>query len=141
MVSVLVDAIVAGAAAALQGSVADALKRTYDHLRTLLSRDEQVRDAVSLLEKDPSSEARATVVREALEKSDLPSDKAVLTAAQRLIEELRSAYPADSMIVRRLAGKNITFRRFETEASSAVFEDMKAGEDITFEDVSHKKKQ
>jgi hypothetical protein len=88
----LVTALAAGAGAALKPTVEQAVKDGYAALKGLIHR-KYGRVNIDLLEQDPASEGRRTVVKEDIEKTDAPNDEELLDTAQALLEAIERQTP------------------------------------------------
>jgi hypothetical protein len=88
----LVTALAAGAAAALQSTVEQGVKDGYAALKGLIQR-KYARVSVELLEQDPASEGRQTVVKEDLAKAKADTDEELLRAAEALLEAIERQMP------------------------------------------------
>jgi hypothetical protein len=88
----LVTALAAGAATALKPTVEQAVKDSYAVLKGLIQR-KYAQVNVELLEQDPTSASRRTVVKEDLAKTDAAQDADVLHTAKALLDELQRQVP------------------------------------------------
>jgi hypothetical protein len=92
-ITVIVSAVVAGAAASAKDAVAQAVKDGYAGLRALIVRKfgqkADVGDAVEGVERKPNSEARKAVLKEELEAAGAGQDADVVQQAQKLLELLK----------------------------------------------------
>jgi hypothetical protein len=88
----IVTALAAGAAAALQSTVEQAVRDGYATLKGLIQR-KYAQVNTDLLVQDPASEGRRTVVKEDLAKTDAAHDEELLSTAQALLEALERHTP------------------------------------------------
>jgi hypothetical protein len=91
-VSVVVTALVAGAAAGLKPAAEQAVKDAYAGLKTLIQRKWQ-HVSVSQLEANPTSEARQAVVKEDLAQANAADDRDLLTAADKVLDAVAQHAP------------------------------------------------
>jgi len=91
-VSVVVTALVAGAAAGLKPAAEQAVKDAYVGLKTLIQRKWQ-QVSVSQLEANPTSEARQAVVKEDLAQANAADDRDLLTAADKVLDAVAQHAP------------------------------------------------
>jgi hypothetical protein len=101
-VTIIVTALVAGAAASLKDVAATAVKDGYAALKALLIRKfggrSDVPDAIEQVEKRPDSESRQGMLKEELETAQAGQDAEVLEQARALLEllEQHGLMPATS---------------------------------------------
>jgi hypothetical protein len=86
-ISLIVAAVVAGAATGIKDQAAQAVKDAYGALKRLLTDRHQV--DVAALERKPDSEAKQASLTEDLGDTGAAADPAVMTAARHLVEEVR----------------------------------------------------
>lgn len=84
-ISIIVTALVLGAAAGLKPTAEQAVKDAYAGLKALIERKFN-RVNVALVEEDPTSKTRQNVVKEDLEKVNADQDIDVIKAAQLLLD-------------------------------------------------------
>jgi hypothetical protein len=91
--TVIVSAVVAGAAASAKDVVSQALKDAYAGLKTLIVRrfgkKADVKGALEGVEKRPDSEARQAVLKEELETAGANQNAEVIRQAQALLALLK----------------------------------------------------
>lgn len=93
--SVLLTALISGAAAGLRPTVTQAVKDAYGAVKAHLQ--ERYSDvSVDQLEKDPSSAARQGVLKEELGDADAASDKDLLALTRRLLNQI-AKMPTDAL--------------------------------------------
>ncbi len=91
---ILVQALVAGAAAALKPTAGQAVQDAYNGLKTLIAQKyARVSDPIQQLEQKPESAMRQGVVQEELEETGAAADEEVLREAERLLEAVKSEAP------------------------------------------------
>jgi hypothetical protein len=88
-ISIIVTALVAGAAAAVKPMAEQAIKDAYAGMKALIQRKYGHVD-VAVLETDPASKARQAVVKEDLEKTDAGQDEELLTGAKALLDAIQA---------------------------------------------------
>jgi hypothetical protein len=91
-ISIIVTALVLGAAAGLKPTSEQAVKDAYAGLKDLLQR-KFARVNVALVEIDPTSQSRQNVVKEDLAKVNADQDEEVIKAAQVLLDTVRDQAP------------------------------------------------
>jgi hypothetical protein len=110
-ISLLVTAIVSGAAAALDGTAKQAVKDAYEGLKTLIRR--KWGDVnVESVERDPKSVARREVLKEDLAKAGGTPDAQVLQQAQEVIRAVKEHAPQ--------AAQGVGISLSELEAAGSV---------------------
>lgn len=91
-ISVVVTALVAGAAAGVKPAAEQAVKDAYAGLKALIQRKWQ-QVSVSQLEANPTSEARQAVVKEDLTQANAANDRDLLTAADKVLDAVAQHAP------------------------------------------------
>jgi phage-related minor tail protein len=86
-ISIIVAAVVAGAAAGVKDQAAQAVKDAYEALKGLLGHKHGV--DVAPLERKPDSEAKQASLKEDLTEVGAAADAEVVEAARRLVAEVR----------------------------------------------------
>ena len=134
-ISLLLTAIVSGAAAALEPTTKQAVKDAYEGLKALIKR-KWGEVSIEPVERDPKSVKRRDVLKEDLEKAGAAPDEQMMRQAQELIRAVKEHSPqaaqaagislseleaAGSINVRELVGNNISVNK------------LKAGKDINIE--------
>lgn len=85
----IVTALAAGAAAGFNSTVAQAVEDGYAALKALIRR-KYAEVNVDLIDQDPASEGRRTVVKEELLKTDAATDAELLRMAKALLDAIQS---------------------------------------------------
>src|SRR2546430_1517327 len=134
-ISMLVTAIVSGAAAALEPTAGQAVKDAYAGLKTLIKR-RWGGVGVESVEQDPKSISRRDVLKEDLEKTSAPRDEEVLAKAQELLQAVRlhapqAAQAAGISLADIEAGGTISIK--DLLAVGISMSKIKAGKDISNE--------
>lgn len=91
-VTIILTALVAGAAAGLKPTAEQVVKDAYEGIKALIKR-KYARVSVDNLEGDPASEARKSVVREDLQKANAGEDAELLVQAQAVLDAVRQHAP------------------------------------------------
>jgi hypothetical protein len=91
-VSMIVMALVTGAAAALKPTAEAVIKDAYAGIKRLIQ-DKYKAVSVDLIESDPASKSRQAVVQEDLEKAGAGQDVEVLQLATALLDAVQSKAP------------------------------------------------
>src|SRR5260370_3897391 len=91
-ISIIVMALVSGAAAALKPTTEQAIKDAYAGIKGLIQRKFRRVD-VAVLETDPASKARQAVVQQDLEKAGAGQDENLLRKAQSLLDAIQTHSP------------------------------------------------
>ena len=92
-ITIIVSALVAGAAAGATSIAEDAIKEAYAGLKELVLRNfggqRAVAQAVELVEKDPEAAGRQEFLKGELEATDAATDTEILQVAQELLALLQ----------------------------------------------------
>src|SRR5260370_24017348 len=91
-ISIIVMALVSGAAAAIKPTTEQAIKDSYAGIKGLIQR-KFGRVDVAVLETDPASKARQAVVQEDLEKAGAGQDEELLRQAKALLDTIQTHAP------------------------------------------------
>ena len=94
-ISLIVTALVAGAAAGAKPTAERAVKDAYEGIKTLIKRKFGSAN-IDLVEEDPTSQGRQQVLEEDLRKAGAGDDADVLEQAKVLLEALRKMDPQDA---------------------------------------------
>jgi hypothetical protein len=134
----IVTALAAGAAAALQSTVEQAVKDSYGALKTLIQR-KYARVNLEQLEANPSSKSRRGVVEEDLAAVKVDQDAEVLQHAQVLLEAIQSRAPESAAAIgvdlKEIEGAALAIQRVTASGAGVKVERGKFSDDITIEDV------
>jgi hypothetical protein len=134
----IVTALAAGAAAALQSSVEQAVKDGYTALKTLIQR-KYTRVDVDQLEANPNSKSRRGVVEEELAAAGADMDAEVLQYAEALLEAIQHQTPeaaaAIGVDLQDIEGAALAIRWVTATGAGVKVEGAKLSGDITIEDV------
>lgn len=114
-ISIIVTALVLGAAAGTESVAEQAVKDAYVGLKALLQR-KFARVNVTLVEDDPTSLPRQIVLQEDLVKANADHDPEVIEAARVLLDTIRDQVPE----VARIVGVNLE----DIEAGSLILRDI-----------------
>jgi hypothetical protein len=141
-VSAIVAALVAGAAASVNAVATDAVKDTYQALKTLIADRYKRSGAITTVEEDPGSEAAKAAVTEALRKSGAGDDPDVQKGALELDRALE-AMPAETRAVLEIhlkdlqAGRGILLQSLTSSGDTTLTaERVRTDGDFTVRDVS-----
>ena len=141
-ISIIVMALVSGAAAALKPTTEQAIKDAYAGIKELIQR-KFGRVDVAVLETDPASKARQVVVQEDLEKAGAGQDEELLRAAKALLDAIKthaSDVPqAVGLDLEDIKGASLTAERILAEGSHATGVKIKGADiqgDFRFSDVT-----
>ncbi len=91
-ISLIVMALVTGAAAALKPTTEQAIKDAYAGIKGLIQR-KYGNVNVPMLESDPASKSRQDVIKEDLEKTNAKQDEELLHHAQALLDVVQKHAP------------------------------------------------
>jgi len=134
----LATALAAGAAAALQSTVEQAVKDGYAALKGLIQH-KYTQVNVDQLEANPSSKSRRGVVEEDLKAVGADADAEVLQKAQALLEAIQRHAPQTAAAIgvelKDIEGAALAIRRIIATGTGIKVEGAKLSGDITIEDV------
>lgn len=141
-ISIIVMALVAGAAAALKPTTEQAIKDTYAGIKGLIQ-SKYGRVNVTMLESDPASKARQAVIKEDLEKTDAGQNKDLLREAKALLDAIQ-AHASDvpkavGLDLDGIKGASLSAERILARGSSAIgvrAKGLDIERDIRFSDVT-----
>lgn len=91
-ISIIVTALATGAAAGLKPTAAKVIQDAYAGIKALIQR-KYGETSVALLERDPASTARRSVVKEELEKTEAASDPEILSQAKAVLDAVEQHAP------------------------------------------------
>lgn len=144
--TLVLNAVVAGAAVILKPAVQLAVKDAYDMLKGCLKRKSAgLVPGIEWLEQNPKSEARRAAVREGLSEAAQSEgfDAEVLKAAQALIaavakdrESAAAAVQAGVTVEDLEAGASIDLGRVIAQAGPVVVRRLSAAQDIRIGEIS-----
>jgi hypothetical protein len=141
-ISIIVTALVNGAAAALKPATEQTITDVYAGLKGLIQRKYGHVD-VAVLENDPASKARQAVVKEDLEKTGAGQDEEVLREAKALLDAIQ-AHASDvpkavGLDLEDITGASLSAERILAQGSHAIGVKAKGlhiERDIRFSDVT-----
>jgi len=137
-ISIIVTALVTGAAAALNSTTQQVIKDAYAGLKGLIQR-KYGRVNVAPLEEKPASKARQAVVQEDLESAGAGQDEELLREAKALLDAIQTHAPdvpeTVGLDLEDIKGASLTAERILAEGGHATGVKVK-GADITFRDVT-----
>jgi hypothetical protein len=141
-ISIIVMALVTGAAAALKPTTEQAIKDAYAGMKGLIQR-KFGRVNVAVLETDPASKVRQAVVQEDLEKAGAGQDEELLTNAKALLDAIQTHAPdvpkAVGLDLEDIKGASLTAERILAEGPHATGVKVKGADiqgDIRVSDVT-----
>jgi hypothetical protein len=141
-ISIIITALVTGAAAALKPTTEQVIKDAYAGLKALICRKYE-RVNLSMLESDPTSQARQAVVKEDFEETSVRQDADVLQQAKALLDAIQTHAPevpkAVGLDLEDIKGASLTAERVLAEGYQATGAKVTKAEiqgDITFKDVT-----
>lgn len=141
-ISIIITALVTGAAAALKPVAEQAIKDAYTGLKGLIQR-KYGRVDVAMLETDPASKARQAVVKEDLEKAGARQDEELLREAKALLDVIQAhasdAPQAVGLDLQDIKAASLTAERILAEGSNPTgvkAERLDILGDIMFSDVT-----
>lgn len=138
-VTIIVGALVAGAAAGFKKTATQAISDAYAGLKRWISDKYEV--SVASLEKKPESEAQQDAIRESLEMAQAGSDSELVALANRLIDAVKHDDPdtakAVGFVLERIEARNVEVEGVEAGVGSTGFEarDIKASGDVKIKDI------
>ncbi len=127
-ISIIVTALVLGAAAGLKPTTEQAVKDAYAGLKALLQR-KFARVNVSLVEDDHTSQSRQNVVKEDLARVNADQGTEVIKATQVVLDTVRDRAPKTAIAI----GVNLE----DIKAASLRLSDICPGHLIPFQPKTH----
>jgi hypothetical protein len=122
-ITIIVTALIAGAAAALKPMTEQAIKDAYAGIKGLIQR-KYGRIDVAVLETDPTSKMRQGVIKEDLEKAGAEQDKELLSKAKALLDVIQTHAPdvpkAVGLDLEDIKGASLTAERILAEGPHAT---------------------
>jgi hypothetical protein len=141
-ISIIVMALVTGAATALKPMAEQAVKDAYASLKGLLQRKYGSVN-VNMLETDPASKPRQEIVKEDLEKTDARQDEQLLREAKALLDAVQvhaSSLPqAVGLDLQDITGASLSAEHILAQGSRATGLKAKGLDikgDIKFSDIT-----
>jgi hypothetical protein len=141
-ISIIVMALITGAAAALKPTTEQVIKDAYAGIKGLIQRKFGHVD-VSMLEANPASEARQAVVQEDLEQAGAGQDEELLRQAKALLDAIQTHAPdapkAVGIDLENIKGASLTAERILAQGPRATGVKVKGADiegDIRFSDVT-----
>jgi len=138
-ISLLLTAIVSGAAAALEPTAGKAVKDAYEGLKHLIKKKW---GGISLetVEQNPKSEPRREVLKEDLENAKAAHDEEVLAKAQELIRAVKEHAPqaaqaAGITIAELDAAGSVNIKGLVATGGHVAVTKIKSGQDINIDNV------
>ena len=139
IVTLIVGALAAGAAASLKKIGGDVIQTAYDELKAAVVARTNRKAAVEALQEDPQSIPLKQVVEAALQKSGASADADLAKLAAELNEALSRLAPqekaATGIDLRELEARNVTLRKIVAGGSGVVGDRWKLSGDLLIEDV------
>jgi len=141
-VSIIVTALVLGAANGLKDVAEESIKDIYTGLKQLvISRYSAVAAALNLVESDPQSQLKQGVLEEDLNKAGAAADAELLQTAKQLISLANSLMSDEALAkvgvaIKNVEGGNLEIRRIQSVEKGVVVSDSKFTGDITISDVN-----
>ncbi len=140
-ITTIVTALALGAAAGSKSVAEKAVKESYEGLKALIQKYYQTID-IKLLEQQPESEARQSVLIEDLTKLKAEQNQEILEKAKVLIDSIQNLsepeMPAIGVRMENLKGLNLNIEDINA-TSTGIGVDIKEAEiqgDITIKEVS-----
>jgi hypothetical protein len=122
-ITIIVTALVAGAAAGLKPTAEQVVKDAYAGIKVLIKR-KYARVSVDTLEGDPASEARKSVVREDLQKANAGEDAELLLQAKAVLDAVREYAPRSAaevgVSIEELEAQSLHVRDIVVETGTGV---------------------
>jgi len=143
--TLLVNAVVAGAAAALKPAAQQLVKAAYEGLKRFVTARWKVSSGIQFLEEDPASAMRQAALKEGLAKAAGTDaiDEETLKAAKALLEAIandrasaQAAQEAGITIEDLKAGASIDIGRVAAQAGPVRVRRLSAEQDIRIGEIS-----
>jgi hypothetical protein len=140
-VTLLLNALVAGAAAALKPTAEKAVKDAYEGLKSIIKRKSSgLGEGVDYLEKNPGAKPRQQALETELATNKVAADEETLRAAKQVLEEVakhdeRAAEVTGITIEQLHAGASIDIKRMLAEKGPVNVRGLTAGQDIRLGDI------
>jgi len=137
--AVVATALAAGASEALKTTISQAIQDAYAGLKALIQKSYQSVNLTPLAD-DPASEGQAMLVKEALKKAGADDDKALLAAAEKLVDAIKkSGDPATAAAYfgRLRVEGDLEMEDIKTDGTSAIHvkEDAVIGKSLKIKNV------
>jgi hypothetical protein len=141
-ISIIVTALITGAAAALKPTTEKVIEDAYAGIKELIQRKFKHVD-IAPLEEKPASKARQAVIQEDLESAGAGQDEELLRKAKALLDAIQTHAPdvpkAIGLDLEDIKGASLTAERILAEGPHATGVKVKGADiqgDITFRDVT-----
>lgn len=138
-VSIIVTALVLGAANGLKDVAEAAIQDSYAAIKTVIQSRYSTID-VEVIEKDPESESRQAVLEEELNKTKAGEDTQLLEKSRELIVLANSKMAEETISsvgveINEVEGGNLEIRRVKSQKRGVVVAKSKFQGDLTITDV------
>lgn len=136
--TIIVTALVLGAAAGLEPTAAQAVKDAYAGVKRLIQ-DRYDRVTVEMLENDPTDEARREIIKTDLEKAGAAQDEDLLRQAQALLDLIEKQEPeiagAVGVNLADFTARNLNIEDVAASGAGVNVERAELSEDMTIKKV------
>jgi hypothetical protein len=137
-VSIIVTALVTGAAAGLQPTAAQVIKDSYASIKDFIKR-RYGRVEIEPLERNPASKARQDMIKEDLESADAGNDQQLLLLAKAMLEAIEKhapeVAPAVGVDLKDVRSASLRIERIIATGPGVRIERADSTGDITITDV------
>lgn len=141
-VSIIVTALALGASNGLKAVVEESVKDLYSLIKGIIgAKYASVNDALALVEKNPDSQTRQTVLEEDLAKVGAADDADLVEKATQLIARANALMSKEAIAqvgveIRDVEGGNLEIRRIHSQERGVVIASSKFHGDISVTDVN-----